>query len=289
MTICTSCAREWDAEQLGTECPSCGLEIPGSEIELEESDPPDFTSGIESSGWGAQPSIGQGWSSDLVFDPPGELAEPSPSLAPPPIRSSTPTSSPSSTSVDRDASQFAPASHDPFGSDQHLDVKSFPMPIGKKIVIGVFFFSFFSFLIAFVTLALGDETNFEEQPFDESNLASEFNVDEVGLVDLPIGACFDVASLPAAVSCSEPHEYEIFDSIELKWHDEYPEWEVAWTKTTCVEKFEQFVKIEYQESKLWYEVARTTESAWDSGDHEIRCLVYLPNELLTGTVRDAAY
>ena len=197
--------------------------------------------------------------------------------------------------MDRDASQLAPASHDLFVhdqylgvADQYLGVESLPMSIGKKVAIGVLFFSFFAFLITFVALALGDRTKFEEQPFDELNLASEFNVDEVGLVDLPIGACFDVASLPAAVACSEPHEYEIFDSIALNTSS-YPEWEVAWTETVCVDGFEQFVKIKYQESKLYYEVARPTESAWNSGDHEIRCLVYLPNELLTGTVRDAAY
>jgi len=319
MTTCNNCSHEWDIEELGTDCPSCGIPIPGTDSDPHEDDDlvsTGFTPGIESSGWGAQPTIGEGWPSDAP-DPPEEAdgwstgAQPPPISEVPPSQQPPPTQPSDSVPPPKDlwgqpggfevppAPPLAPDPLSTFGSStQPAKGASTGRKVGIILLVGalVLVFGAVAAVIALVRVGSNAVDEFNSLPAIEfEGDTEEFDfADEIGFVDLAVGECFNQASLPSAVPCEGSHEYEIFDAIELD-KELYPSWEEAWLATSCTSEFERFVDFDYIESQLWYEVARPSESVWFEGDHDIRCLVYQPTsdfsgvELLVGSVEGASY
>lgn len=319
MTTCRNCSHEWDIEELGTDCPSCGIPIPGSDNDPHEDDDlvsTGFTPGIESSGWGAQPSIGEGWPSDLP-DPPEEVegssgAQPPssevPSHQPPPTTPTDPGPPPQDLwgqSARHDAPPAPPLAPDPLSTFGTTPEPAKGMSTGSKVgiafVVGglVLVFGVLAAVVAVVRVGSNAVDEFNSLPeivFEEADAGTdEFEfADEIGFVDLVVGECFNQSSLPSAVPCDGPHEYEIFAAIQLD-KELHPTWEEAWLATSCTSEFERFVDFDYIESQLWYEVARPSESVWFAGDHDIRCLVYQPSsdfsgvESLVGSVEGASY
>lgn len=248
----------------------------GSEPTTQAPEPPAFTPGIEDSGWGAEASEPDGWGDDTSFGPP-----PDPE---PPVESAP---------HDPFGSQLPPAST-PFDQSQSFSVSE-PSPksgmsTGAKIAIGIG-------LVLVLLLGLGVAATvmfvraasdvIEEEAFDE--VFDDFIVpDEIGATSLTLGDCFNANDGTTAVACDQPHDYEIFALKELDTSS-YPTWEETWYETSCEDDFEAFAGIPYFDSALWYEVARPTQSLWDQGDHDIRCVIYIPDEQLIGTARGAGY
>lgn len=107
-------------------------------------------------------------------------------------------------------------------------------------------------------------------------------------VDHPIGTCFDAGDPTGQTACSDPHSHEVFGL--WPWlGDSYPSYNDAWITTNCDDAFEEYVGIDYYESELFYDVALPTSTAWDAGDHNIRCIAYEPGSDLTATIRGASY
>ncbi len=107
-------------------------------------------------------------------------------------------------------------------------------------------------------------------------------------VDYPLGTCFNQGDSADPVPCSEPHSHEVF-ALTPWTGDAYPDYEEVWTTVFCDEQFQDYVGIEYFESKLFYDVAVPSAAAWESGDHDIRCIAYEPGSDLTRSIRNAAY
>jgi hypothetical protein len=107
-------------------------------------------------------------------------------------------------------------------------------------------------------------------------------------VSYPLGTCFNLGDSASPVPCSEPHSHEVF-ALTPWTGDTYPDYEEAWITVFCDEPFQDYVGIEYFESKLFYDVAVPSEAAWESGDHDIRCIAYEPGSDLTESIRNAAY
>jgi hypothetical protein len=119
--------------------------------------------------------------------------------------------------------------------------------------------------------------------------------DRLPLDLLSVGDCFDdpsetgetIDSVPV-VPCDQPHHNETYDLFELSG-DEYPgDRQVdELASEGCLASFEAYVGERYEDSELEFSHVTPTEEAWDEGQREVICFVYLPTgEKLTGSVRD---
>jgi hypothetical protein len=113
---------------------------------------------------------------------------------------------------------------------------------------------------------------------------------------LTVGTCFDdqdngpISSVPE-VDCAEPHDNEVFALIDYTATDEFPGTSQINDigRQLCLEQFEAFVGIDYQDSALEVFPITPTEGSWADGDREIICALYnLDLSKLTGSMRGAA-
>jgi len=63
----------------------------------------------------------------------------------------------------------------------------------------------------------------------------------------------------------------------------------AYVQDECIERFEDFVGIDYYESVIWYSAFWPSEGSWGSGDREIICFLYEGDlSKITGSLEGAA-
>ncbi|MDH6182314.1 hypothetical protein M2152_002496 [Microbacteriaceae bacterium SG_E_30_P1] len=120
---------------------------------------------------------------------------------------------------------------------------------------------------------------------------------DVDVFSVTVGDCFndesdsaeEIQSVPI-VPCSEPHDNEIFYEFELPEGD-FPGDEAisAEGEEGCLQPFNDFVGINYEDSTLAYFALRPTEGSWAEGDRLIQCTVWDPAGQVTGTLEGAAY
>ena len=113
--------------------------------------------------------------------------------------------------------------------------------------------------------------------------------------DMEVGMCFDdvagdeVTSVPT-VDCSEPHDNEVFDIFDYT-ESEYPGQDAMneAARQLCIDEFEAYVEITYQESELEVFAITPTDQSWEDGDREIICNLFnLDFSKLTSSMRGAA-
>lgn len=111
--------------------------------------------------------------------------------------------------------------------------------------------------------------------------------------ELKKGDCFnkpsdEVVSDVASVPCAELHDYEIFAAIDYEAASEeaFPGTVdiEAFVNVECAALFEPFVGTSYTDSVLFIYYLAPTEESWDSGDREVLCALYHPDEQLTGSM-----
>ena len=100
--------------------------------------------------------------------------------------------------------------------------------------------------------------------------------------DVTVGDCINDAEATAAdevsnvtvVECTEPHDYEAYETITMT-EDEFPgETGVSSAADDgCYAAFEEFVGISYDDSLLTFTYFAPTEGSWADGDKEILCMV----------------
>jgi hypothetical protein len=135
---------------------------------------------------------------------------------------------------------------------------------------------------------------------DEAERDEEGTVVEGGdesVFDLQVGDCYNEATEDVgevedvgAVPCSEPHDFEVYFAFDMTETD-YPGQDEAFLtgQDRCIEEFEDFVGIPYDESVLDIFVLAPTSESWDRGDREILCSVYaLDESKLTGSMQGTA-
>lgn len=124
-------------------------------------------------------------------------------------------------------------------------------------------------------------------------IVSEGSIDAFSL---RVGDCFnnagigdEVSDLPG-VPCAEPHDYEtyaVFDVALDSFPSEEEMSELAYER--CLERFDGFVGIEYENSVLDIVTLYPTTESWKQNDREVVCALYDMNEeKLVGTTRGAA-
>jgi hypothetical protein len=102
--------------------------------------------------------------------------------------------------------------------------------------------------------------------------------------DLAAGDCFslppeggeDILYDVLVTDCSQPHEHELYEAFAGgDAADAFPGEEVIndlW-QTGCVDRFQSFVGIAYEDSRLDVGALVPTAESWLEGDREIACYV----------------
>lgn len=114
---------------------------------------------------------------------------------------------------------------------------------------------------------------------------------------LKVGDCFnaddsEIQSSVQTLDCADPHTYEVYALFDHEGSADadFPgETTLAtFAESGCSDRFEPFVGLTYDASELYVYYLTPSLESWDNGDREVVCTVYLPDEQLTGSMRDSA-
>lgn len=152
----------------------------------------------------------------------------------------------------------------------------------------------------------GASGNNDDDDSDSDDSDSDGDGDDV--FSLVVGDCFndspgtdmggdDNVDSVEIVDCSEAHEREVYESMEFEGDDdEYPGEQsvIDDADEYCIDEFEGFVGIPYDDSILYFLTFYPSEDSWEGGDREVLCLIseYDENEdivLVEGSLEDAQY
>ncbi len=125
-------------------------------------------------------------------------------------------------------------------------------------------------------------------------IVSEGSIDAF---NMRVGDCFDsanssndeVSDLPG-VPCSEPHDFETYAVFDVTL-DSYPTEEAMGELAydSCLQRFDDFVGLEYESSVLEIITMYPTTESWKQDDREVVCALYDMNEeKLVGSTRGRA-
>jgi hypothetical protein len=112
--------------------------------------------------------------------------------------------------------------------------------------------------------------------------------DSPGLAETAETGAITTMTELAALPCSEPHDNEIYAVFDLAL-EIFPGDEeiIGLAQDECVEHFESFVGISYEESILYVFNLAPVAEGWTQGDREVACALYQPQEKLTSSMRGA--
>jgi hypothetical protein len=123
--------------------------------------------------------------------------------------------------------------------------------------------------------------------------------DEDSVFNLKVGDCLDVSSLEGEVEtaptieCTEAHEAEVYATTDMPDGD-FPGDEAVGEAAAefCIDSFEAFVGMAYEDSTVFANWLTPTDSSWGQGDRELLCFAYEVDEagdpiMQTATLKDA--
>jgi len=127
---------------------------------------------------------------------------------------------------------------------------------------------------------------------DDTGTVVEGN-DETDVFTLQVGDCIlDAATTTtintiATVPCDEPHDSEIYASIEVDGSS-FPGSDAlsAEAEASCRAAFDDFVGIAWADSKYLFTTFIPTEGSWAEGDREILCTIYDDAGRTTGSLKN---
>jgi hypothetical protein len=122
-------------------------------------------------------------------------------------------------------------------------------------------------------------TDTTEPPVTDDTIDAEGEMTSV--FDLEEGDCWDDPDSSASqvnevevLDCEQPHDNEIYYVFDLPDGDFDQDTVDSGSQDGCLSKFEDFVGISYDESKLGIFPIYPTEESWAEGDREVICSVY---------------
>jgi hypothetical protein len=120
---------------------------------------------------------------------------------------------------------------------------------------------------------------------------------DVSVFDVQIGDCVVPPADTKAelekvrvVPCKDPHTQEAYAVERYDQGDVYPGPQAltAFANAICLERYQGYVGIAYQDSKLLYTYLLPSERSWNQGkDRKILCIVTTPTDQLTGSIKDS--
>ena len=132
-------------------------------------------------------------------------------------------------------------------------------------------------------------------PATDSSTGEEIEQTDTDVFTLAVGDCMndtsstEVTEVPI-VDCADAHDFEVYYDFQLDGTD-YPGDEAVDTDANagCLEAFDSFVGISYDESKYDYTYFTPTEGSWTDGDDRlVSCLIGDANGKLTGSLKGVA-
>lgn len=125
---------------------------------------------------------------------------------------------------------------------------------------------------------------------------------DLSVHDLRVGDCFDLTSGDTAdggevsdvraIPCAEPHVYEVYVVTEYpagELPSDIDEPYTAWEEDQCVQGFQNYIGISYDESTWYFSTLTPTDESWDQGDHAISCFLHNLSETpVTGSAQGTA-
>jgi hypothetical protein len=132
-----------------------------------------------------------------------------------------------------------------------------------------------------------------------SLITSALTGGESDVFSIKVGDCLndsaaegEISTVPV-VDCDEPHDSEIYASAIMDDGD-YPgeEATIQFADDACLDEFEDFVGISYDESIYGYATLYPTPESWAGGDREVLCRIALGDEngdivKIEGSLEDA--
>lgn len=155
----------------------------------------------------------------------------------------------------------------------------------------------FSILLTLTAAATGCTARFDitPQPDDDTSVADAKAEQTEDVFDLSVGDCLNtvagdqVKDVPV-VPCEQPHDEEIYFEFALDEAAEYPGQDIVveQARSGCLEEFENFVGIAYEDSVLDYYPLFPTAEGWDSaGDRTVQCVAWDTTGQMTGSLAGA--
>ena len=112
---------------------------------------------------------------------------------------------------------------------------------------------------------------------------------------LEVGDCMESTNLETTletvpvIDCGEPHESEVYAAFQLD-DGSFPGTQAitAEAEGLCLEAFEEFVGLAYNDSELFATTMTPTEDSWNRlKDREVLCIIVDSEADVTGTLRNA--
>lgn len=134
-------------------------------------------------------------------------------------------------------------------------------------------------------LGLGGADRDEDGQVTDTSTDSVFSMQVGDCLNEPEGTeVYDVELVP----CTEAHDYEVYDEIELEAGD-FPSDIDTQAEEFCLGAFEEFIGVAWEESELDATWFTPTQSGWEQDDDRlIQCIAYDPAGQTTGTLAGAA-
>lgn len=119
--------------------------------------------------------------------------------------------------------------------------------------------------------------------------------DNADILKITVGDCLDVKPKQGSIDraavkpCDETHVSEVFASFKTADAKKYPGANALEKEanSSCLTEFEDFVGLDYNESKLEYWPIFPSNQSWDAGDRETLCVVTNPASNKAGTLAGA--
>jgi Septum formation len=146
----------------------------------------------------------------------------------------------------------------------------------------------------------GDVASRVAEPSEEREPTSAGASDGVFASHVEVGDCLaepttyvadaeEVIETVRTTSCLDEHAEEVYDAVTIL-EREFPGNDAIGARAYfgCLERFEPFVGVSYQESLIEIGFLTPTEESWDFGDRTVQCTLYHPEgEQLTGSLHNA--
>ena len=132
-----------------------------------------------------------------------------------------------------------------------------------------------------ILTSCGDPSTTDSSERDESGEIVEGG--DLGVFAVQVGDCVNLPDASddgvgsfESVSCNEAHDGEIYELFDLSGGDEFPGNEAIEPEAQqgCLDAFEPFVGIAYEDSQFFFTFLPPSEQSWEEiDDREVICLV----------------
>ncbi|MCS5719228.1 septum formation family protein [Herbiconiux sp. CPCC 205763] len=129
----------------------------------------------------------------------------------------------------------------------------------------------------------------------DSQSGEEIEQTDTDVFTLSVGQCLndtdgtEVSEVPL-VDCADEHDFEVYGELELAG-DEFPGDDAIdeQSDAQCLELFQPFVGISYDDSVYGYTYFTPTEKSWTDGDDRlVSCLIGDPEAKVVGSLAGVA-